>query len=80
MTASIGNDDVRAAGKTPHKLERDIAARLKNYIEEPEVTVKDEKSYRRRMWIGWATAVVVFTTILQDLPLATCAVSAFENV
>jgi polysaccharide export outer membrane protein len=31
--------DVQAAGRTPLKLELDIAARLKNYIGEPEVTV-----------------------------------------
>lgn len=31
--------EVQAAGSTPLKLEKDIAARLKNYIEEPEVTV-----------------------------------------
>jgi polysaccharide biosynthesis/export protein len=31
--------EVQAAGSTPLKLEQDIAARLKNYIEEPEVTV-----------------------------------------
>jgi polysaccharide biosynthesis/export protein len=30
---------VQAAGRTPLKLEQDIAARLKNYISEPEVTV-----------------------------------------
>lgn len=31
--------EVQAAGQTPVKLEQDIAARLKNYISEPEVTV-----------------------------------------
>jgi polysaccharide biosynthesis/export protein len=31
--------EVQAAGQTPLKLEQDIAARLKNYIGEPEVTV-----------------------------------------
>jgi len=31
--------EVQAAGRTPLKLEHDIAARLKNYIGEPEVTV-----------------------------------------
>ena len=31
--------EVQAAGSTPLKLEQDIAARLKSYIEEPEVTV-----------------------------------------
>jgi polysaccharide biosynthesis/export protein len=31
--------EVQAAGLTPAKLEQDIAARLKNYISEPEVTV-----------------------------------------
>jgi polysaccharide biosynthesis/export protein len=31
--------EVQAAGSTPLKLEQDIAARLKNYIGEPEVTV-----------------------------------------
>ncbi len=31
--------EVQAAGRTPLKLEQDIAARLKNYIGEPEVTV-----------------------------------------
>jgi len=31
--------EVKAAGETPLKLEQDLAARLKNYIEEPEVTV-----------------------------------------
>lgn len=31
--------EVQAAGVTPLKLEQDIAARLKNYIAEPEVTV-----------------------------------------
>jgi polysaccharide biosynthesis/export protein len=31
--------EVQAAGVTPRKLEQDIAARLKNYIEEPDVTV-----------------------------------------
>ena len=31
--------EVQAAGRTPLKLEQDIAARLKNYISEPEVTV-----------------------------------------
>jgi polysaccharide export outer membrane protein len=31
--------EVQAAGITPLKLEQDIAARLKNYIAEPEVTV-----------------------------------------
>jgi polysaccharide export outer membrane protein len=31
--------EVQAAGHTPHQLEADIAAKLKNYISEPEVTV-----------------------------------------
>ena len=31
--------EVQAAGLTPHKLEQDIAAKLKSYIDEPEVTV-----------------------------------------
>lgn len=31
--------EVKAAGETPLKLERDLEARLKNYIDEPEVTV-----------------------------------------
>lgn len=31
--------EVQATGETPLKLEQDIAARLKNFIEEPEVTV-----------------------------------------
>ncbi len=31
--------EVQAAGRTPLKLEQDIAARLKNFIGEPEVTV-----------------------------------------
>ena len=31
--------EVQAAGETPLKLEQEIAARLKNFIEEPEVTV-----------------------------------------
>ena len=31
--------EVQAAGHTPLKLEQEIAARLKNYIDEPEVTV-----------------------------------------
>jgi polysaccharide export outer membrane protein len=31
--------ELQAAGQTPLKLEQDIAARLKNYIAEPEVTV-----------------------------------------
>jgi polysaccharide biosynthesis/export protein len=31
--------EVKAAGETPLKLEQDLAAKLKNYIEEPEVTV-----------------------------------------
>ena len=31
--------EVQAAGKTPLKLEKDIAERLKSYIAEPEVTV-----------------------------------------
>jgi len=31
--------EVQAAGNTPAKLEQEIAARLKNYISEPEVTV-----------------------------------------
>ena len=31
--------EVQAAGRTPLKLEQEIAAELKNYIEEPEVTV-----------------------------------------
>ena len=31
--------EVQAAGETPLKLENEIAARLKNYISEPEVTV-----------------------------------------
>jgi polysaccharide biosynthesis/export protein len=31
--------EVKAAGETPLKLEQDLAARLKNYIDEPEVTV-----------------------------------------
>lgn len=31
--------EVQAAGRTPLKLEQDIAARLKSYISEPEVTV-----------------------------------------
>lgn len=31
--------EVQAAGRTPLKLEQDIADRLKNYISEPEVTV-----------------------------------------
>ena len=31
--------EVKAAGETPLKLEQDLTARLKNYIDEPEVTV-----------------------------------------
>jgi polysaccharide export outer membrane protein len=31
--------ELQAAGRTPLKLEQDIASRLKNYIAEPEVTV-----------------------------------------
>jgi polysaccharide biosynthesis/export protein len=31
--------EVQASGRTPLKLEQDIATRLKNYISEPEVTV-----------------------------------------
>lgn len=31
--------EVQAAGHTPHQLEADIAAKLKNFISEPEVTV-----------------------------------------
>lgn len=31
--------EVQAAGRTPLKLEQEIASRLKNYIDEPEVTV-----------------------------------------
>ncbi|HTQ61090.1 MAG TPA: polysaccharide biosynthesis/export family protein [Candidatus Solibacter sp.] len=31
--------ELQAAGRTPFKLEQDIAERLKNYISEPEVTV-----------------------------------------
>jgi polysaccharide export outer membrane protein len=31
--------EVQATGQTPLKLEQEIAARLKNYIDEPEVTV-----------------------------------------
>ena len=31
--------EVQAAGRTPLKLEQDIASKLKNYIAEPEVTV-----------------------------------------
>jgi polysaccharide export outer membrane protein len=31
--------EVKAAGETPLKLEQDLAAKLKNYIDEPEVTV-----------------------------------------
>ncbi len=31
--------EVQAAGRTPLKLEQDIAAKLKNYVSEPEVTV-----------------------------------------
>ena len=31
--------EVQATGRTPLKLEQDIATRLKNYIAEPEVTV-----------------------------------------
>jgi polysaccharide export outer membrane protein len=31
--------EIQAAGETPLKLEQNIAARLKSYIEEPEVTV-----------------------------------------
>jgi len=31
--------EIQAAGQTPLKLEQDIAARLKNFISEPEVTV-----------------------------------------
>jgi polysaccharide biosynthesis/export protein len=31
--------EVEAAGRTPLKLEQDIAAKLKNYVSEPEVTV-----------------------------------------
>jgi len=31
--------EVQAAGRTPLKLEQDIAAKLKNYISEPDVTV-----------------------------------------
>jgi polysaccharide biosynthesis/export protein len=31
--------EIQAAGETPLKLEQNIAGRLKNYIEEPEVTV-----------------------------------------
>lgn len=31
--------EVKAAGETPLKLEQDLATKLKNYIDEPEVTV-----------------------------------------
>jgi polysaccharide export outer membrane protein len=36
--------EVQAAGETPMKLEKDIAAKLQNYISEPEVSVMVEKS------------------------------------
>jgi polysaccharide export outer membrane protein len=35
--------ELQAAGKTPLQLEQDIAARLKNYITDPEVTVMVEQ-------------------------------------
>lgn len=35
--------EVQAAGRTPLQLEHDIAAKLRNYIDQPEVTVMIEK-------------------------------------
>jgi polysaccharide biosynthesis/export protein len=35
--------EVQAAGRTPLQLEQDIAAKLKSYIDQPEVTVMIEK-------------------------------------
>ena len=35
--------EVQAAGRTPLQLELDIAAKLRNYIDQPEVTVMIEK-------------------------------------
>jgi polysaccharide biosynthesis/export protein len=40
--------EVQAAGRTPLKLEQDIASRLKNYISEPEVTVIVEQINSRK--------------------------------
>lgn len=40
--------EVQAAGRTPLKLEQDIANRLKNYISEPEVTVIVEQINSRK--------------------------------
>lgn len=40
--------EVQAAGRTPLKLEQDIASRLKSYISEPEVTVIVEQINSRK--------------------------------
>jgi polysaccharide export outer membrane protein len=40
--------EVQASGRTPLKLEQDIASRLKNYISEPEVTVIVEQINSRK--------------------------------
>jgi polysaccharide biosynthesis/export protein len=68
--------EVQAAGRTPLKLEQEIASRLKNYIDEPEVTVIVQQINSQRFNIlglvnkPGAYALTSSATILDAIALA----------
>ena len=68
--------EIQAAGKTPLNLEQDIAAKLKNYIGEPEVTVIVQQSNSQKFNIlGQVTRpgtypIVNSATVLDAIALA----------
>ncbi len=68
--------EVEAAGRTPLQLEQEIAARLKNYITEPEVTVIVEQINSQKFNIlGQVTkpgsySLAVATTVLDAIAAA----------
>ncbi len=68
--------DLQAAGRTPMQLEQDIAAKLKNYITEPEVTVIVEQINSQKFNILGQVAkpgsysLAVATTVLDAIAAA----------
>lgn len=68
--------ELQAAGRTPLELEQDIAARLKNYITEPEVTVIVEQINSQKFNIlGQVTkpgsySLAIATTVLDAIAAA----------
>jgi protein involved in polysaccharide export with SLBB domain len=66
--------EIQAAGQTPLKLEQDIAARLKNYIGEPEVTVivQQINGQKFNIWTGKSPGLfnAIAATVLDAIAVA----------